>query len=164
MNAAHPEKPRRFVVDAMLKNIASWLRILGYDSIYWNGADQEILKLAREDDRVILTMDKELASTARRRGLNVLLLKENNVSEILAQIAFKLGLNLDFSPSSTRCPVCNHQLILVNQAEREEWICPGCGKKYWKGSHWRNISKTLNEARRKLKGFLRGQRALKYRR
>ena len=138
----------------MLKNIASWLRILGYDSIYWNGDDQGILKLAKEDDRIILTMDRELASTARRRGLSVLLLKENDVSEILAQIAFKLGMNLDFSPNSTRCPVCNHQLIFVNRAEREEWVCPSCGKKYWRGSHWKNISKTLDEARRRLEKLL----------
>ena len=154
MNVTRPRRSHRFVIDAMLKNMASWLRILGYDSIYWNGDDQGILKLAREDGRTILTMDRELASTARRRGLDVLLLRENDVSEILAQLAFKLGLNLDFSPSSTRCPVCNHRLMLVNQAEREEWICPGCGKRYWKGSHWRNISRTLDEARRRLEKLL----------
>ena len=32
---------KKFAVDAMLKNIVSWLRILGYDTVYWGGEDNE---------------------------------------------------------------------------------------------------------------------------
>ncbi len=138
----------------MLKNIVTWLRILGYDSIYWEGDDREIIEFAERDGRTILTMDRGLAAAAIRRGLKVLLLKENDVPTILAQIAFRLKLSLSFDPSSTRCPVCNHQLTFMAHSDKEEWICPGCGKKYWKGSHWRNISRTLEAARRKLKSLL----------
>jgi len=146
-------RSHRFVIDAMLKNIVTWLRILGYDSIYWNGDDQGILSLAERDGRTLLTMDRELAAKAVRRGLNVLLITENDVPSILAQTAFRLGLSLSFDPNLTRCPVCNHQLVFMPQ-ERDEWICPGCGKKYWKGSHWLNISKTLEVACRKLENLL----------
>ena len=138
----------RFIIDAMLKNLASWLRILGYDAIYWNGDDQEILRLAEEKSGMILTMDRGLAAAALRRGLDVILLRENNVVKILADLASKYGLSLDFNPNSTRCPICNHPLTLEHRNNREEWICDNCGKRYWKGSHWKNISKTLEEARR----------------
>lgn len=146
------EEPRRcrFVADAMLKNLVSWLRILGYDTIYWSGGDREVIGMAEAEDRIILTMDRGLAAAAARRGLKVLLFHENNIPGILARMANELGLSLSFDPRSTRCPVCNHPLRLEYGPGREEWMCPGCGKKYWRGSHWRNISRALEEARRKL--------------
>ena len=140
----------RFVADAMLKNIVSWLRILGYDTIYWGGGDREVLGIAEAEGRVILTMDRGLAAIAARRGLRALLFQENDIPGILVRIARELGLSLSFDPRYTRCPVCNHPLNLEHRSGREEWICPGCGKRYWRGSHWRNISRTLEEARRRL--------------
>ena len=29
----------------------------------------------------------------------------------------------------------------------EFWACTGCGKVYWRGSHWKNISETLDKAK-----------------
>ena len=50
-----------FLADAMLGNIARKLRIFGFDTIYLAHArDDEILKIGIEQDRVILTADKEL--------------------------------------------------------------------------------------------------------
>ncbi|MFL6488014.1 MAG: Mut7-C RNAse domain-containing protein, partial [Nitrososphaera sp.] len=50
-----------FLADAMLGNIARKLRIFGFDTIYLAQAtDNEILKIGIEQDRVILTADKEL--------------------------------------------------------------------------------------------------------
>ena len=66
----------RFIVDAMLGNIVTWLRILGYDTIYWSGDDGELIKRAREENRIILTMDRELALNAIRNGLDTLHLEE----------------------------------------------------------------------------------------
>ena len=140
----------KFLVDAMLKNLVSWLRILGYDTVYWRGEDEEILRIAEEEQRIILTMDRGLALAAYRRGLNVMLITENDVPSILADLASRYGISLDFDPGKTRCPVCNHLLILEKQGERREWICPNCGKKYWQGAHWRNITKTFEKARGKL--------------
>ena len=50
-----------FLADAMLGSIARKLRIFGFDTIYLAHArDDEILKIGIEQDRVILTADKEL--------------------------------------------------------------------------------------------------------
>ena len=140
----------RFVVDAMLKNLVSWLRILGYDTIYCGWEDAEVLRIAENERRIILTMDRGLALTALRRGLPVALIPENDVSKILAKLASKYGISLEFDARSTRCPICNHELLLSMTNGREEWTCQSCGKKYWKGSHWKNISRTIAEARRYL--------------
>ncbi len=140
---------RKFAVDAMLKNIVSWLRILGYDTIYWGGEDNELLRLAKREGRTILTMDRDLALSALRNGLEVILITNNEPSDILANLASRYGISLDFNPDQTRCPICNHVLTLSRNGEREEWLCPNCGKKYWRGSHWKNISRVFEEARKK---------------
>ena len=47
----------------MLGSMAKWLRILGYDTKYVkNMKDEEIAKIAREEERILLTRDKKLAS------------------------------------------------------------------------------------------------------
>jgi uncharacterized protein with PIN domain len=33
------------------------------------------------------------------------------------------------------------------KAYDEFWICDSCGKVFWRGSHWRNIQATIDEAR-----------------
>ena len=49
-----------FLADAMLGSIARKLRVFGFDTLYNAQAhDDEILKIAMEQDRVILTADKE---------------------------------------------------------------------------------------------------------
>ena len=139
----------RFIVDAMLGNIVTWLRILGYDTIYWSGDDGELIKRAREENRIILTMDRELALNAIRNGLDIFYISKNDSSEVLAELAKRYGIKLRFDRDRTRCPVCNAPLKLVNDMPREEWICPNCGKRYWRGSHWRNIMKTIKDAEEK---------------
>jgi len=34
------------------------------------------------------------------------------------------------------------------EAYDEFWVCGSCGKVYWRGSHWRNIVETVEEASR----------------
>lgn len=143
-------RDRKFIVDAMLKNIVSWLRILGYDTVYWCGEDSGLLKLAKQDGRIIVTMDRELALSALKNGLESTLVMRNDASEVLAMLASKYGVSLDFDPGQTRCPLCNHVLKLSRVGKREEWTCPNCNKKYWRGSHWKNIVKVFDEAKRRL--------------
>jgi len=55
----------------MLGTLAKWLRILGYDTLFQPELnDHQLVRLARAEDRVLLTRDRELA---RRRGVRVLL-------------------------------------------------------------------------------------------
>jgi uncharacterized protein with PIN domain len=153
-----------FVADMMLKKLARWMRILGYDTIYPDFAeDSRIMELARKEKRVLLTQDVELASRARKKEIGVLLVPRE--AEVESQVSFvlrELGLSIDF-PRRTLCPQCNGELMVVGRKgvmgnenvpvgvlERNSsfWLCKNCKKVYWEGSHWGRIKKAVEEIKK----------------
>lgn len=144
-----------FVVDEMLGHVAKWLRIAGYDTTFAYGLpDAEVLRVAGEDGRILVTADRELVLRARRVGIRSVLVTEDDPSDALSQIV--MCLHLDFKPKMARCSVCNGKLkswkggpiespYVVPKHVKDLWICEGCGKVYWRGTHWKNISKFLKQ-------------------
>jgi hypothetical protein len=81
----------RFLVDAMLGRLAKWLRILGYDAEYFPGEDDDLLRQARRQGRVLLTRDTRLL---RRRPLpSHLFIESDQVMEQLRQVVTALRLD-----------------------------------------------------------------------
>ncbi|MEM1937174.1 MAG: Mut7-C RNAse domain-containing protein [Candidatus Caldarchaeum sp.] len=121
----------------------TWLRLLGYDTLYGdNLSDDELIEAARRGERVLVTRDRELAQRAVKGLVRSVLLDSNDVVQGLKKIQSETGITLVFSMDNSRCPECNTVLEkLSNQPPR--WVCVFCGKQYWVGGHWRNISKTL---------------------
>ena len=67
----------KFIVDGMLGRLAKWLRILGYDTAYFPHLDDnQLVRLARAEGRLLLTRDRGLA---RRRGLQYLLIESDHL-------------------------------------------------------------------------------------
>lgn len=142
----------------MLGTLAKWLRILGYDATYDPGLDDyQLMRLARAEDRVLLTRDEELA---RRRGVRALLIGSQVLDEQIWQVLAEL--DLEPAPWFSRCPVCNDVLVsLDRQAARarvpeyvarthEQFrLCPSCGRVYWRGSHWQQMEARLDALRRR---------------
>jgi uncharacterized protein len=138
----------RFIADAMLGRLAKWLRILGYDTRYDPACDDaQLVRLARAEERVLLTRDTELA---RRRGVRVLFLVSEGLEEQLSQLHQEFGLSV-IAPF-TRCPVCNAPLEAINRdqawgqvppyifvTQPEFRLCPTCNRFYWRGSHWEGM-------------------------
>jgi len=134
----------RFVADTMLGRLARWLRALGYDTLYLRRAsDLELLRIAREEGRLLLTRDTRLARTARAQGL---LIQAEGLDAQLRQVVAALG------PSGgellSRCLECNTPLeartreevmgvvpAYTLETQSEFYGCPGCGKVFWPGSH-----------------------------
>jgi len=53
--------PPRFVLDTHLGQLASYLRMLGFDTLYRNDyADEELARIASQDPRILLTRDRGL--------------------------------------------------------------------------------------------------------
>jgi uncharacterized protein with PIN domain len=141
------DAPARFVVDGMLGSLARWLRRLGYDADYANQrGDAELVRVARAEDRVLLTRDQQLAG---RRGIRALLVESQSLDEQLTQVksAFPLP-----PGSPGRCSECNAPLesatpdevagrvpAYVHRQHSRFHRCPGCGRIYWPGSHWKAI-------------------------
>lgn len=141
----------RLIADAMLGKLARWLRLLGYDTLYdATLADAAIVRLARSEERVILTRDTQLA---QRSGICVIYIKSENLEQQLGQL---LSLPTLTASPGPRCPRCNHPLTRVSLEEAWSNVplhtfashsdfsrCNGCAQYYWHGSHWGNINSTL---------------------
>jgi len=134
----------RFLVDAMLGKLAKWLRILGYDVLYYRDLeDEQLIRLAEAEGRVLLTGDEELG---RRRGI---LISSDDWREQLHELVGVI--ELDRRSVFTRCIECNLPLERISRAEVEGLVppyvfatqeefgrCPQCGRIYWKGTHFQS--------------------------
>ena len=150
----------RFLLDGMLGGLARWLRICGFEARYAQDAsDEELLEKAAKEDLALLTRDRLLYRKALRAGLVAFLVERERDAERLASVSKRFELTLN--PECSRCPNCG---ALMRSTEKEElkgkiptrtyeaydefWVCDSCGKVYWRGSHWRNIMETVEEAKR----------------
>ncbi|MGI0087071.1 MAG: Mut7-C RNAse domain-containing protein [Nitrosotalea sp.] len=156
-----------FVVDAMLGNLARKLRILGYDSKYESSIeDSELIKFAENQRRVIVTKDENLSKSAEKiGGITTVLIRGNDEIEQLIQIAKKIGLsNFVIDTNSSRCVNCNGKIEAIDKIrimekvplgiyERQEkfWICKGCKKIYWEGTHLIKIQEFVEKLNQRLK-------------
>lgn len=132
--------------------------MMGYDTVYiMEGGDDEIVALSKGQERVILTRDRELT---RRKGADSYYVAGTGIGEQLADVASFFRLR--FREGEMRCSVCNGLLVVEGKGgaaglvpegvlERNEIFrkCSGCGKLYWKGTHWRRIME-------RIEGVLRG--------
>jgi uncharacterized protein with PIN domain len=134
--------------------IARWLRIMGYDTIYVNNfEDRDAFKFASEG-RILVTSDVELARYAGARGIEVVVIKGMSEEEALRIIIRRF--NLAIREDCLRCTACNGELETISPEEALRtlgfiprgvetfWRCKACSKLYWKGSHWRSISRQLS--------------------
>lgn len=135
----------RFLVDQMLLRLGRWLRLLGQDVANPDGFDdKDLLKIALQENRTLITRDKRLADSCENAGVSCMLIKSDKLEEQLEEMA-ELGIILDLNP--IRCTICNSPLSKIEPSEKETWICEGCGKLYWHGSHWERIAETLKKLR-----------------
>lgn len=173
-------RPRTFVVDSMLGDVARWLRLLGYDTLYSRTMrDWRLLATAEETGRILVTRDWGLYWRARKKGVRAVYVESDSTPERLAELAVKAGVKLEPDPSRSRCPECNGILEEVRDKERLKgrvppraleayevfYVCTTCGRVYWEGSHWRNIRRVAEEAKTladRIRNVLGGRVADKY--
>ena len=150
-------EPVRFLADAHLGGLARMLRMLGFDTVYDNGiSDRRILELATQEQRVVLTRDRELLKCSElARGCFVHSLKPEAQ---LREVAARYGLQRSGRPF-TLCLHCNLRLVPVDKcaildrvpepiaARYQTFVrCPGCTRIYWEGSHWMRMRTVLSAA------------------
>jgi len=148
--------PPKFLADEMNGDIARWLRIIGFDCLYFTGdnLDNKLLEIAESENRILLTSDRELYQRAIRRYIGAVYTSGENTEIKLRKIFNILNLNTYVNSLKYRCPVCN--TVLVQRESREldlpahiknnhktVYVCEKCGKVYWKGSHWAKIRDTF---------------------
>ncbi|MEM1928793.1 MAG: Mut7-C RNAse domain-containing protein [Thermofilaceae archaeon] len=152
-----------FVVDAMLGDLAKWLRILGRSTFYEPYArDEDLLRVARDHNAVLVTRDRRLAELAEAEGVKAVYLGGVELGGALAELSRRFGVRLEVDLSDTRCPRCNGRLRAASRsevegrlpegvAERYELflVCEHCGQVYWPGSHLRRMREFLGNVRQR---------------
>ncbi|MBE3088700.1 MAG: Mut7-C RNAse domain-containing protein [Actinobacteria bacterium] len=147
----------KFIADIMVGKLARYMRMAGYDVMYINNAsDDQIIKIARETDRIILTRDSlMLARREFKKGIiKYLYIKEDKLENQLDQIKSELKISL--KPNLIRCIECNEKLIKVKKEDIKNKVppyvyktqqnflyCKNCDKYYWRGTHYQNIKNTF---------------------
>lgn len=146
-----------FIADSMLGRLAKWLRILGYDVIYKNNfTKEEILKLAEDTSRTVLTRNRELISNKKLKKF--LFIESDFLFEQLRQVIKELNLKLQEENFFTRCSICNQEIENIDKEEvkdkvpeyvyntqKEFGICKTCQKIYWKATHYQRMLERIKE-------------------
>lgn len=130
----------------MLGRLARWLRLLGFDTIYYPDiSDRRLIRVAKEQERLLLTRDTRLIMI---KGIkDYLLIRANDPFQQLLEVIHALNLK-DFLPLS-RCVICNGQLSNIpDKKEIRDSVpdfvfhnfhnflrCNDCGKIFWEGTH-----------------------------
>ncbi|MCI4373495.1 MAG: Mut7-C RNAse domain-containing protein, partial [Thermoplasmata archaeon] len=139
--------PSAWWADEMLGRLARYLRIVGLDTAYVPGLDDdEILRRSSAEGRVLLTRDRALAhrtpGSALLHGVRI----EDQWLEMRTRFP-----TLPNEPRFDRCTQCNGPLSEVPAADvptedprvpddvagsgRPVFRCESCGHFYWEGSH-----------------------------
>ena len=142
----------KFIADMMLGRLARWLRLYGYDTLYGIEDDDEILRIARAEGRILLTRDATLAERARKLGVEAILLGSNSFEEQVEELR-RYGVEFrELFPANARCPKCNGPIRPASKEEVKDrvpptvyekydefYICQNCGQIYWPGRQWREM-------------------------
>ncbi len=131
-----------FLCDRNLGKLARWLRLMGYDTISLRTNDEEAIRRADEEGRVVLTRKASAPS-----GAEVVHIGHDRLADQVRQLAGLYDLEHGAEPF-TRCCLCNELLTDMARedargkvpeyvyATRETFsLCPGCGRIYWRGTH-----------------------------
>jgi len=143
-----------FLADAALGRLATWLRLLGYDTVYARAASgAELVRRATAEGRILLTRNTELI---RRRSLPPhLLVTSDDFRAQLRQVfdAYRLTA---VSAFLARCSRCNTPLERLDPAAASPWVppyvgatqrsfarCPTCARIYWPATHVERMRREL---------------------
>ena len=147
----------RFVLDNHLGRLVNYLRLLGFDALYPEDHDDEVLaRISSEDERVLLTRDRRLLM--RKTVVYGYLLRSKDPREQLAAVLRRYKLGEAINPWR-RCLRCNGELRPVAKEDvlerlepktkkyyDEFHICADCEQIYWKGSHYAPLKEIVEDA------------------
>ena len=156
VSLVHPTYPREpcFLLDTHLGALAAHLRMAGFDTAYSNDArDEDLAAASAAQHRILLTRDVGLLKrSAVRLGAYV---AETAPRRQFLEAIRRFDLAGQVHPFS-RCLRCNARIEPcareeaadsvppISRAHYDEfWRCVGCGRVYWKGSHYQRMAAFL---------------------
>jgi uncharacterized protein with PIN domain len=151
-----PLRQTRFIADVHLGKLARLLRMTGFDTAWANDlSDEMIVHAARAERRIVLSRDRGLLK--RRLVTHGCCVRSLAPREQLAEVVSRFDLGRQVRMFS-RCMSCNSALARVSRLSVLDALpaavaetctefsrCPGCGKIFWRGSHWESMKKLAAE-------------------
>lgn len=146
-----PLREPRFVVDTHLGRLARHLRLVGFDTTWTNNAtDDQLARASVTERRIILTKDRGLLK--RRIITHGYFVRATSPQEQVVEVLRRFDLFGALAPFS-RCLECNAKLEVAKKEHIEALVpqrisrrheifrrCPGCGRVYWRGSHYERLA------------------------
>jgi uncharacterized protein with PIN domain len=149
----------KFIVDLTMGKLVRWLRIAGYDTVFYNSVNLDrMIEIAEKESRTILTKNSSFIKRNKKvmeeRVIKFLLLTGDRIDMQLKDVIthFKLTPNNSF----TLCIDCNKPLILISKEDASgkvpEYVyqkynefvqCENCKKIFWGGTHREKMEKIL---------------------
>ena len=153
----------QFIVDTNVGKLAKWLRMLGYNTLFFDdGDDSRMITMALKENRIIITRDTQivLRRVVAIGMLRVILITSDQPQQQIQQVVDTLKLDYETRAFSL-CLECNQLLEertkqqvkdrvppYVFQTQDKYVECPACQRIYWKGTHWQAMTKKLDKLRR----------------
>lgn len=149
-----PLREVKFVLDVHLGKLARLLRLLGFDSFYWNNlTDAEIVDISLNERRIILTGDRGILKN--KKVTHGYFIRNSNPELQLSEVVQRFDLYWQIRPFQ-RCLNCNG---LIQSVEKEKitafllpntrhtfnefFQCMNCQQIYWKGSHYQRMQEKI---------------------
>ena len=144
----------KFLLTRELGRLSRWLRILGFDSVYFNQDNASTLIIqALRDNRIIITRNTRLPKSS---GIKIILIKAEKIKEQVQKVLKTLQITPASDMMFSRCIICNVELVSIDKEKIKDSVpeyvfktqtdfitCPKCERIYWRGTHWGNVQNTL---------------------
>ena len=151
-----PMEEPRFIADVMLGKLAKWLRMLGYDTLYFRETkDNLLVACAVREKRQLLTRKTQLR---QRNDIQDYLyfISDNDPLKQLGAVIAHYQLTIMPPAAFTRCLICNQRLKEIGPEQIRSRLpdyvittqkhfstCSRCKRIFWRGTHYENMKKAL---------------------
>jgi uncharacterized protein with PIN domain len=149
--------PPRFLLDNHLGRLARYLRLLGFDTLYFNNSydDVQLAQMAQDIDCILLSRDRGLLK--RSQVVHGFCLRSKESKQQARDVLQRYQLYDQIRPWR-RCLRCNGPLQPVAKEEimdrlepmtklyyHDFQICADCTQIYWQGSHFKRLESFVAE-------------------
>ena len=150
----------KFIADNNVGKLAKWLRMMGYDTLFFTGDDDwQMVRTALAEDRVILTRDTQVMKmgVVTSGRVRAILIESDEPRRQVRQVVETLDLDCQYKPF-TVCLECNEPLVdrskqqvkdrvppYVFKTQNQFMECPACHRIYWRATHWQAMTGKIRE-------------------
>jgi len=153
-----PLREPRFVLDIHLGRLASYLRMLGFDTLFpENYDDEHLASISSTQNRTLLTRDRGLLK--RKQVTHGYYVRATNPRQQVIEVVRRFDLFRLIEPFK-RCVTCNGLLASVDKDAIRDRLEPGtetyyddfqmcedCGQIFWRGTHFDRMQAFVDEIR-----------------